>query len=60
MGPVLYTIYATDLPEMYKNTMATFADDIDIFAINKNPDIAAQNMQRALDEIAADVANKRQ
>jgi hypothetical protein len=51
LGPVLYTIYTADLPEIANITTATFADDTAILASNKDPVAATQILQKGLHEI---------
>ena len=51
LGPVLYTLYTSDLPLSQQTYTATFADDTAIMAVNKNPDIASSILQQSLDEI---------
>ena len=50
-GPVLYTLYTSDLPLSQHTTTATFADDTAIMAVNKNPNIASSVLQQSLNEI---------
>jgi hypothetical protein len=48
LGPLLYLIYTADLPTTNKTTVATFADDTAILAINDDPIIASENLQQHL------------
>lgn len=52
LGPVLYTIYTSDLPEEENVTTATFADDTAILASDKKPVLATQKLQTSLNKIA--------
>lgn len=36
LGPILYLIYTADLPELETVTIATFADDTAILAVDKD------------------------
>ena len=50
LGPVLYTLYTSDLPLSPQMYTAAFADDTAIMAVNKNTDIASSILQKSLDE----------
>lgn len=52
MGPVLYTIFTADLPEVSGVTTATFADDTAILTSSKDPVEASQNLQQGIDRIS--------
>ena len=45
LGPLLYTLYTSDLPISRKTTLSTFADDTAIFASHSDPRIASLNLQ---------------
>jgi len=45
LGPLLYTLYTSDLPTSRKTTFSTFADDTAIFATHSDPMIASLNLQ---------------
>jgi hypothetical protein len=51
LGPVLYLIYNADLPTSPATTIATFADDTAILALNSDPAIASQQLQTHLNAI---------
>lgn len=51
LGPVLYLLYTSDLPEMDDVTVATFADDTALLAVGQNIDISTDKLQRACDKI---------
>jgi hypothetical protein len=48
LRPLLYLIYTADIPTTNKTTVATFADDTAIQAINDDPIIASENLQQHL------------
>lgn len=51
LGPVLYNIYTSDLPQMQNVTTATYADDTAILAVSNNPVVATQKLQESLDAV---------
>ncbi|KAJ0183777.1 hypothetical protein K1T71_000200 [Dendrolimus kikuchii] len=51
LGPVLYTIYTADLPEVAGVMTATFADDTALLATSKDLNSASEQLQKGLDEI---------
>lgn len=51
LGPVLYLLYTSDIPTSPHTTTATFADDTAIMAVNEEPRIASQYLQRSLNEL---------
>lgn len=48
LGPVLYTLYTSDLPQGSGVTIATFADDTALLTSSKCPIQASQILQREL------------
>ena len=52
LGPVIYTLYTSDLPPSQQTYTATFADDdAAIMAVNKKPARASSILQQSLNEI---------
>jgi hypothetical protein len=51
LGPVLYLIHTSDLPQPEGTTVATFADDTVIMAVGGDVKEATTKLQRAADEI---------
>lgn len=51
LGPILYSLYTADLPEMEELTTATFADDTAILARNSDPQLASEVLQKGLNKI---------
>jgi len=51
LGPVLYLLYTSDLPQREGTTVATFADDTTIMAVGGDVVDATEKLQRAADEI---------
>ena len=51
LGPVLYLLYTSDIPDLDHNIMATFADDTAIIAVGKNHEEAARKLQTSIDQI---------
>lgn len=51
LGPVLYLLYTSDLPQVEHVTTATFADDTAILASSNDPKIASETLQKGLDLI---------
>jgi hypothetical protein len=50
LGPSLYLIYTADLPTTHNTTIATFADDTALLAIDSDPALASQKLQHHLDQ----------
>lgn len=51
LGPILYTIYTSDIPVAENVIIATYADDTAILASNLCPDKASNFVQKQLNEI---------
>jgi hypothetical protein len=51
LGPVLYTIFTSDLPNTDDVTVATFADDTAVLSSDDDPVIASQCVQQCLNHI---------
>ena len=51
LGPILYTLYTSDLPTSRGTTLGTFADDTAIFATHADPTIVSRNLQEHLHRI---------
>lgn len=51
LGPVLYLLYTSDLPQPEGPTVATFADDTAIMAVGADVVDATEKLQIAADEI---------
>jgi hypothetical protein len=49
LGSLLYLIDTADLPTTDNTTIATFADDTALLAIDSDPALASQKLQQHLD-----------
>jgi hypothetical protein len=49
LSPSLYLIHTADLPTTDNTTIATFADDTALLAIDSDPALASQKLQQHLD-----------
>jgi hypothetical protein len=52
LGPVLYLLYTSDLPQPEGTTAPTFADDTAIMAVGGDVEDATNKLQRTADEIS--------
>lgn len=50
LGPLLYLIFTADIPITNNTTIATFADDTAIVAVDKDPQIATEKLQIHLNQ----------
>jgi hypothetical protein len=51
LGPFLYTLFTTDIPQQHSTIISTFADDTAILSRHINLNIATANLQTHLDSI---------
>ena len=51
LGPLLYTIYTSDLPTSIHTVISTFADDTAIVTVDQNPNTASKNLQDHLSSV---------
>jgi len=51
LGPVLYLIYTSDLPQPAETNVATFADDTAVMAVGGDVEEVTDKLQRSADEI---------
>jgi hypothetical protein len=51
LGPVLYLIYTSDIPQPVGTTVATFADDTAILAVGAGVEEATEKLQHAADSV---------
>lgn len=49
LGPLLYTLYTSDIPTTQDTYLGTFADDTVILCRHKNPNIASARLQAHID-----------
>jgi hypothetical protein len=52
LGPTLYLIYTSDIPQLEHDTIATFADDTAVLAIGKDHEEAANKLQTSINQIS--------
>ena len=52
LGPLLYLLYAGDLPVADDITAATFADDTSILASTENYEVAVSKLQQSLNKVS--------
>ena len=48
-----YLLYTSDIPKLEYNTVATFADDTSIMAVETNYEEATRKLQSCIDQINA-------
>lgn len=51
LGPVLYLLYTSDIPQLENDTIATFADDTAILAVGESHEEAANKLQTSINQI---------
>jgi predicted RNase H-like HicB family nuclease len=51
LGPVLYLLYTSDLPQHEVSTVASFADDTAIMAVGDSVEEATEKLQRAVEKV---------
>ena len=51
LGPVLYLLYTSDLPQPEESTVTSFADDTAIMAVGDSVEEATEKLQRAVDKV---------
>jgi hypothetical protein len=51
LGPLLYLLYAADLPAPADSSAATFAEDTAVLATHEDPAIASHRLQKHLNKI---------
>ena len=51
LGPVLYQLHTSDLPQLGEVTVATSADDTAIVAVGDSVEEATEKLQRAVDKV---------
>lgn len=52
LGPILYLIYPSDIPQSEQNTIATFADDTVLLAVDKDYEEVANKLQTSIYQIS--------
>lgn len=52
LGPLLYSVYANDIPREPGVELSIFADDTAAYAVDRTPSFAARRLQRQLDKYA--------
>jgi len=51
LGPILYSLYTVDIPVTSKTTLAVFADDTAVMAVNDTQIEATEQLQQAIDSL---------
>lgn len=52
LGPILYLIYTTDIPQLEQNIMGTFSEDTAILAVSRGHEEAANKLQTSINQIS--------
>lgn len=52
MGPTLYLLYTSDLPQTDGVLIGTFADDTAVLSVHKNPTVARNTLQNSINNIS--------
>lgn len=51
LGPLLFNIYISDIPQLKKCILAQYADDTITYTHHRNPDIIASNLHKDMDTL---------
>lgn len=51
LGPILFLLYTSDIPELENHTMATFADDTAILAVGRTNEESTEKLQIGINKI---------
>lgn len=51
LGPVLYLLYTSDIPDLDHETIATFADDTAVITVGSDHEEAAEKLQTSINKI---------
>ena len=51
LGPVIYLLYTSDLPQLENSTVATFADDTVILTVGNSNEKCTGKLQTAINQI---------
>lgn len=51
LGPILYLLYTSNIPDLEQNTIAIFTNDTEIVTVEKNYEGAAKKLQTSMERI---------